>query len=1128
MTRESDNEIVFKKNEEIIKKLVKLKDINSIKKYLHEKNIKLKDLNRSKCNILLYFIDNNASIDIINYIIINGKYITLNNEFYHDFIFENGKKYELRISPLKLAIKNNNFKLANYLIENGANTEFHDFYKSYRFCNIINSENIEYILNKGYRITSDLLKELIQLNKNDCLCSVLKHLSSPLFSRNFAKEKGFKPLLRKSIYKFCIDINNYNSLSILYHFDPRNKKRIANDIYDILSTVEEKEKFLNNIKNDKNKLLFNLDELYSFLTKGPLSIPRQELKEIIFSLIKNNKFKEIKKFFKKYEINMTKLMIINGYNRCIEFIRDNIKDQISPKMLDFIIHQCYKDTNILYENFNIDELMFEALKYHNFKCANYLIEKFPNYQFRMFFIWLCNGNSITSRNLNYILLNRHEFKIRENYNSFFYIKDLCRIQYKYYSELPINQKIFKYFIFNNVFILKLLSFYHEKKSLSTKEMKNMIYQEKNKISIDKSLYLDAIIYKMDDNLLNILYENDLRDKKAKLNDLFELFQKHCDLDVTIDKIKNGVYTFPINEDMIFQLENCIMIRESIFNLIDKRNVTKLKKFLSSYHIEFNDLKKFNNEQDDFLCYAIDRDNPSMAMIYFLMKSYDNHLNFFIRINETKEKKENGSSDTDKYFCPLSCALTHSHFSIAKILIKHGANINYIKKCYPGTSIFDIFQRNHQLSYSNIKFMLKHGLKISSYEISLLLCNQKKLNQRGVIQISINYYNKDDNDDDDDDDDDDKNRRRKREKKKNNKKRSFNYDIMEYIFKYFLFDNALIIKFLTIYKNKVILSDEELNNIIYSSPNRINDFPYEDAICCNDNIAIELFIKYDNPKTSIFQNINCFYSHLISAIEEDNIFFIKKIFQSNLIDFSQFNVKTFYSSIDHSLRYIHPLSYNNNYNDNDNENDEGDDKNNNKIEIADDDYDLESVSTRTSGSGNYYYVCAVGGKMGFDVLFNSLIENNYINFKINNFETDLLIFFRKRREFLDIKYFILKSFQNKTFSFENISFSNILYHILYNSLFTKFDERVELSYIFIEKALLHKTFDYTKIDMSKCIRYLMTIEKDYNFLILKKLLKELMKCQHFNLDITTKNEIYSIISICDNDELITSAKKILFI
>jgi len=38
----------------------------------------------------------------------------------------------------------------------------------------------------------------------------------------------------------------------------------------------------------------------------------------------------------------------------------------------------------------------------------------------------------------------------------------------------------------------------------------------------------------------------------------------------------------------------------------------------------------------------------------------------------------------------------------------------------------------------------------------------------------------------------------------------------------------------------------------------------------------------------------------------------------------------------------------------------------------------------------------------------------------------------------------------------------------------------------------------------------------------------MKCQRFNLDITTKNEIYSIISICDNDELTTSAKKILFI
>jgi len=117
------------------------------------------------------------------------------------------------ISPLKLAIKNNNFKLANYLIKLGANTEFYDFFQSYKLCYIINTGNIEYFLNKGYKITSDLLKELIEINKNDCLCSILKYLSSPLFSRNFTKEYGFKPLLRKSIYKFCIDNNNYNGLS---------------------------------------------------------------------------------------------------------------------------------------------------------------------------------------------------------------------------------------------------------------------------------------------------------------------------------------------------------------------------------------------------------------------------------------------------------------------------------------------------------------------------------------------------------------------------------------------------------------------------------------------------------------------------------------------------------------------------------------------------------------------------------------------------------------------------------------------------------------------------------------------------------------------------------------------------
>eukprot|EP00833_Pecoramyces_ruminatium_P011933 jgi/Orpsp1_1/1185965/evm.model.c7180000096251.1 len=58
------------KDDGVLDVLLKFKNVNTLKNYVKVKKIKLKNLYTSK-NTLLSFIENNASLEIINYIIIN-------------------------------------------------------------------------------------------------------------------------------------------------------------------------------------------------------------------------------------------------------------------------------------------------------------------------------------------------------------------------------------------------------------------------------------------------------------------------------------------------------------------------------------------------------------------------------------------------------------------------------------------------------------------------------------------------------------------------------------------------------------------------------------------------------------------------------------------------------------------------------------------------------------------------------------------------------------------------------------------------------------------------------------------------------------------------------------------------
>jgi len=191
--------------------------------------------------------------------------------------------------------------------------------------------------------------------------------------------------------------------------------------------------------------------------------------------------------------------------------------------------------------------------------------------------------------------------------------------------------------------------------------------------------------------------------------------------------------------------------------------------------------------------------------------------------------------------------------------------------------------------------------------------------------------------------------------------------------------------------------------------------------------------------------------------------------------------------------------------------------------------METVSYCSSGSGNYYYNEEMKNKKGLNIFINSLIIKDYIDFNSNDYETVFAVFLRKLNV-QNMNLFISKSFQSKTFSYEKINGMNILYQIMflfdYPCIKGK-NDLYKIALCFLKSFLSHRQFDYTKLDMNKFIRYLLTLLVDSNISCIDMVLKELMKHKDFNANITIKNEIIQIISITDNDELITLSKNILF-
>ncbi|ORX59929.1 hypothetical protein BCR36DRAFT_274892, partial [Piromyces finnis] len=120
-----------------------------LEKFIKRRNINLNDLNDKKWDLIIVAIKNFLSLEVIKFLIKHGKYKSLNYKIEEEEEYNNKINYSI---PIYLAISTEQFKVADLLIQNGANINYKFYYNNEEkdlfyylyFSDTLNKRTIEY------------------------------------------------------------------------------------------------------------------------------------------------------------------------------------------------------------------------------------------------------------------------------------------------------------------------------------------------------------------------------------------------------------------------------------------------------------------------------------------------------------------------------------------------------------------------------------------------------------------------------------------------------------------------------------------------------------------------------------------------------------------------------------------------------------------------------------------------------------------------------------------------------------------------------------------------------------------------------------------------------------------------
>ncbi|OUM62847.1 hypothetical protein PIROE2DRAFT_10771 [Piromyces sp. E2] len=195
-----------------ITELIQKGNIKDMKEYIEANAISQKEIQNEDFDILVICIENNASNEIINYIINHFQYKSFN--YYNNqknLVLDKGD------TPLFFAIKINNFQLADLLLNNGADINYDN---GKILCHLVeeqslNKSNLKFVLRHGYKIEyiDRFVISLIQhhVNEDKLLPDSLDAMSTEQLENIIEREQR-KVFIKDEWYKEAVSLEHYHEI----------------------------------------------------------------------------------------------------------------------------------------------------------------------------------------------------------------------------------------------------------------------------------------------------------------------------------------------------------------------------------------------------------------------------------------------------------------------------------------------------------------------------------------------------------------------------------------------------------------------------------------------------------------------------------------------------------------------------------------------------------------------------------------------------------------------------------------------------------------------------------------------------------------------------------------------------
>jgi len=269
---------------------------------------------------------------------------------------------------------------------------------------------------------------------------------------------------------------------------------------------------------------------------------------------------------------------------------------------------------------------------------------------------------------------------------------------------------------------------------------------------------------------------------------------------------------------------------------EEERFIQFKKYIEDRKVK---LEELNNKEFDILIFAIDCKVSNNLLKYIIEHCSFKTYNYTFKITESYKKLFlNYPHERTPYKVPLFSAIKKDYFEVADLLIKNNADINFMPE--KNVTIVNYLYDNYSCIYSSqLKYLFKRGFYVKGFTSSLI---------NKIVSSGWNNF------------------------------------LLSAIFDYFIFDDTYVLKLLSIYKNKLKLSNDEIDKLINDEKHkiRINETTYELAVKNKNFIAIITLLKYDGDGSREILNRIQKYDILKKAISEKELELVMVVLEKELL------------------------------------------------------------------------------------------------------------------------------------------------------------------------------------------------------------------------------------------------------